>query len=324
MNPIALSTSFLPREADPDDDRAQRLLRFDVRAYELSAPLPTRELGDVVKELRGAGRAIVSVHHSCPGPSRSEAPPGERPQLVALDENERRVAEECTLRSLEWAERSEASFVVIDGGRVAARGLAESTRELEDLAGGERSSADERAAGRDAIRGLRAGAAERHLDALRRSLDGLLDVAQSAGVTIALRHAGSAEAVPSPEETLSLVDEYRGAPLAPWLDIGHGARLERLGFVNAVELFDALGSAPGAYLDDARGLAVGLPPGTGDLDLPLLLGALPEELQRVVRCGSDSDERAIDASLARLDDGGGGDDLDADSWQPFLPIIGGH
>ncbi len=272
----ALSSFCRARDAAPTAflDRADRL-GFTVVA--LDATLDERALGVLVPTLLAAGLETVAVEAPCP------RPPGRRPPHLASDDREERVA---AVRALEATLRTAgalgARIVVVRLGRLAL----DAERAAIVRAFARRELDDERI---ERLVETRRKASPRALDLARFALDPALDRAAAAGVTVAVGTAGGWSDIPSAAELAALVDEFAGAPLAPWYDAARAHIRQALGLGRGRPALE-LERAAGAWLTDAAGLRGDLPWGTGEVDRAAVLAALPAAAPRVLRSSIATDD----------------------------------
>lgn len=219
--------------------------------------------------LRRAGKgeiAISSVHAFSPAPADR---PG-HPELYSPSsekEDERALAVSKVLETLELARRAGASAVVLHAGRIqsAARlWLWVEERIASDAADGFWYHHRLRKMEKARAEGIAAAMAS-----LRRSLGELLPSFEAAGVRLAIENLPSFDAIPQPDEADALVREFSSSrAFALWYDMGHGQRMENLGYGSGVEYARRhSGVLAGVHIHDVVG-PVGdhQAPGQGGMD----------------------------------------------------------
>ncbi|MEE8143392.1 MAG: TIM barrel protein, partial [Planctomycetota bacterium] len=293
LESICLSTSFLPAGKPLSHEHLQRLPEFSVRSYELSEPVAAEDLRELGSALRSAERNICNLHFPLPRPgrSRSRGVPTAPLSPASPDAEERRQALAALQDTLEWAARLETRVVVLDCGHVD---IPYPEARIHELFQQGRWLSQ----GKEIVRQLsarRRQSASRHCDALCLFLDKILLHAVRLEICIAMRNPCHPHGLPNADEFALLLQEFRGAPLGTWYDIGHAYLQETLGFETQGQLQEAM--APGYsgwHIHDAQGLTLGLPPGRGELPLKDLLQTAPVNIPWVMKCSP------VDSSLGSL------------------------
>ncbi len=200
---------------------------------------------EMIREVTLPPGDIPSVHAPCPTNPRTRGA-----QLSSLDKEERTQAVQATTASIQLAEQIGAKAVVFHAGRVTVNKVLDTElRRLYDRG----QKADSRYADLKAeLAAERARHAERHVDAVRWSLERLAARADSAGVKLGMEVPFFYYEIPMPDEADRLLQEFAG-PLAFWLDIGHAYVLEELGFVDHGEWLSGFNEREiGVHLHDVR------------------------------------------------------------------------
>ena len=115
------------------------------------------------------------------------------------------------------------------------------------------------------------------------------------GLTIALAARAHFPDIPTDLELRTLLEDFRGAPLAAWADSAALTARQLLGQDTDPGL---LPLAAGAFLTDAAGLTGGLPWGRGDVDHAAFLSKLPPDAPRVVHAGAFATDEELAQALA--------------------------
>ena len=238
---------------------------------------------------------VTSVHAPAPLEQHPSRGWNRDLNLAAIDEDERRLAVQYTLRSVELAAELGARAVVVHLGHVGDAPLAGELKRRELFARGVIGGDAWAHAGAEAVR-LRAELAPPHLAQARRSLDELATAAQQAGVTIGVETRQHYHQIPLPEEAATLLAGYPPEVAGYWHDSGHAEVLHRLGFVNAGSWFDSLGGrVVGTHISDIDGLLDHRAPGNGDLDFAALAAHIPYDAVRTF----EVDQHEPDDDLVR-------------------------
>jgi hypothetical protein len=222
---------------------------------------------------------FLAVEAPCPWRATRTAP-----ALASDDKEERQAALSAARRTLQVAGELGARVVIVTLGELRTR------HDLSDLA----RSAARRELDTDQVEALsveRVRMTPRALDLCRFGLDPLLGEAAGRGLTVGLTTRTRPFSIPSDQEIGVLLEEWKGAPLAPWIDAGAAFVRQRLGFATFADTVNTLGKrAAGAWLSDAAGSRAGLPWRRGEVDAALLLGALPPDALRVLHFTGGTDE----------------------------------
>ena len=225
--------------------------------------------------LRDGVLPVRSLHAPTPlMPSRRGIPNGAL-NRAATDEDERSEAVAHTVRTVEYAARAGAPFVVVHLGGIG-RTIFTPEAELRRLFAAGRLAGAEARAAQEAAHRLRAEQVGPHLDAARRSLRELVEAGAARGVGIGLENRLHFHEIPSAEEAAALLAEYPPDRAGHWHDTGHAEVQDRLGLIDARRALALL--APrvvGAHLHDVRGILDHRAPGAGDVDWSYIAAALP-------------------------------------------------
>jgi len=302
---LALSTVSLGGSLLDFPGRAERL---GFRRVALDASLDEASVAVLSASVLGAGLETVLVEAPCPRPPNLG---GERPPyLASADREERLAATKDFEATVATATRLGAKFVVVRLGvldeRLGVRDVRLGVRDVrlgvsdvprryaETVRAYARRTLDDEA--RERLVATRRQLSGRALDLARFGLEPVLERAAAAGVTVGLVNRPRWFEIASAAEVATLLDELRGAPLAPFYDAAAAHVRAALGLGPgrpAVELE----RAAGAFFTDAAGLRGGLPWGTGEVDRAEVLAKLPAEASRVLRSAIATDEEILAAMV---------------------------
>jgi hypothetical protein len=184
--------------------------RFVVRAHALStrelfldASLEVGELEALIPEALRTGLSIVGLESPCPRPAA-----GARPWLAGPEADERLEAARLCEATLRRAAELGARVVVVKLGELAGFDAAAVLRKF-----GRRQLDDE---AREKLVETRRSLSLRALDRARFGLERCARRrAAAAGVTLGIANRAFWYEIPSAAETAALVDDLRGAPIAP-------------------------------------------------------------------------------------------------------------
>ncbi|MBI4508607.1 MAG: hypothetical protein HY698_03150 [Deltaproteobacteria bacterium] len=262
-----------------------RALRLGFGALAWDATLSPAFLAEAESELsaRREDLRVLVVEGPCPAPRGRRAP-----RLATADKEERRAALKGLEDTLTLAARVAARVVVVKLGSLDVQ-----TNWARLVRAFSRRSLDRSDV--DALIAERARLAPLALDLARFGLDPLLHQAQEKGLSVALVNRARWFEIPADMELGVLLEDFRGAPLAPWHDPAAAHAREALGFGSAASLLAVHGKhARGAWLTDAVGLLGGLPWGRGEVDTGTVRSAIsPDAILAIhVAPGVTDDELA--------------------------------
>lgn len=102
--------------------------------------------------------------------------------------------------------------------------------------------------------------------------------------------------IPNIDETLYLLDKFRGGPLAYWHDVGHAEVFVRLGLAKNHEFFlEKLSpSMAGMHLHDIKKFDDHFAPGSGEFDFDILKKYISPETIKVMEVHSKASRTDIE------------------------------
>lgn len=224
---------------------------------------------------RGRTGSVLAIEAAL-GALRLGRPRASLASACSLDREEVLAATEVAESALALAAELSAKMVTLRLGPVA--GLARHwERARAALLRGALQDEEEPAA---ELLAARAGLLPRHLEMALRSAERIANAAMRHGVTVLLPSPRRAIELPAPLELRVLLDELRGAPLRPLLDLpaAHLGSTMRLLPLRATIL--AFADGPLHLLGDACGAIGALPPGHGEVDVAAVAAALPPSAHR--------------------------------------------
>ena len=297
---LSLSTSFIGGRIEDGQALVEALRSFNVPAVELEYRIREKTFYPMRPALAASGLSVTSVHNFFPHPTVFDKRPanGNLFSLADRDREQRQLAVEWTGRTIEHASDLCAPLVVLHCGRV------EMTAEIDALHGFVRAGAMET----DAAQALLAAQVDRrdrlkapHLDALRFSLDRLIEKAARLGVVLGLENRYHFHELPGPQDFRRLFDDFRGAPLGYWHDTGHAHAARLLGLLPPEELPPGCADRlVGMHLHDARGLDDHMPPGAGEIDFTPLKALAKGKIPLVMELRPGTPDAAVREGLTHL------------------------
>lgn len=296
---IAVSTSFASK-GSTGPDLVRRLVQLEIQAVELEYRITAAAFAALRDPLKQAGIRVTSVHNYFPLPP--EFPPekasGDLFNLADPDREARREAVRHTIRTIEHANALEARAAVLHCGRTAM------VPEMETL----RRFLKEDALETDAARAfIERKSAERErerpaaLDAFRFSLESLIRTAERENVRLGLENRFYYSEVPDATDFDILFNEFKGAPIGYWHDVGHAHANKVLTLIppgSLLERFQA--HLIGVHFHDAVKIDDHRPPGSGEIDFAPLADALTPETIRVLELKSGTPDDGVKEGLKGL------------------------
>lgn len=278
---IGLSTAWTSMSAQSGEELLGPILDLGFEGVELEYRITQRIYQEILPRVRAHEPRVVSIHNYFPVPDvlAPKKAGGDCFSLSSLDREESGKGIYYTTHSLEIAHDLGAPVVVLHLGMVETElpknGLQKLYREGE--------WEEEGSELREKELQERRRHKGPHLDALFFSLEKILKRAEKLGVTLGIENRYYLQEIPDKEEIGIILDQFRGAPVGYWHDIGHAAVLETLGVVKHEELLELY--APkmvGVHLQDAHGVDDHRPPGEGEVDFERVKGYLPEGAIKVM------------------------------------------
>jgi sugar phosphate isomerase/epimerase len=244
--------------------------------------------------------SISSVHNFCPVPVG--APMG-HPELFLLADTNERARESAvnqTTKTVQFAAEVGASRVVVHAGRVRMPPL---THRLIALCESGKQFQPRYERIRTKLMLKRLKKANRHLAALRRSLDELLPELTERRVCLAMENLPSWEAIPSEAEMEQLSARYDPALVGFWNDIGHGQVRENLGFINQLHWLQRLRKCvAGMHIHDVEPVAMDhLMPPRGRIDFSTFKPHLDSDMALVLEPAPGTPVEEVAAAKQHLE-----------------------
>jgi sugar phosphate isomerase/epimerase len=292
---LALSTCWASKHADSavailDAIEPTGIYNLELE-YRLTAPI----LADLLPQLCPRGFKVVSVHNFCPLPPDypADMASGDLFNFASSDPEERARVVEYTAKTMELASDLEAGAVVLHLGLTDM----EPDRLITKQAADQGAITPEL----DSALELRAKLSPGVLDAVSFALERLIPRAQSLGVTLGLENRIRVHQAPTLDELDFILRRFEGAPLAPWLDIGHAQVKANAGLRPFQEWLDRMRNRLlGCHLHDIKASKDHELPGLGDVDWPEMMRALKDVPIKVLELHPGPGAEEIRESLQLL------------------------
>jgi sugar phosphate isomerase/epimerase len=215
-----------------------------------------------------------SLHNFCPLPVEVAPASPDSYKFSAESALERETAVTQTLRTIDFAERLNAPFVVLHLGEV---NISPITERLIAMAKAGRYLSREYVRMKIGAVQEREKIAPASLQRVRDCLRRIVEYAASKNVRIGLEARRDYEQIPTERELMELLEEMNSPQLGYWHDFGHSQIKENLGFIDHAEWLRAIGPrAFGCHVQDCIWPARDhQPPFTGGIDFEKLVPLLP-------------------------------------------------
>lgn len=284
---VGISTAWATKNGLQSPEELLAVLeRLGLEGLELDFRVTGRLLESLRPHLKKEVR-VLSLHNYCPIPEilPEGKASGDAFNLASPDWEERREAVRWTVRTLEVASELEAEVVVLHLGYIPGV-----PRKLHDLYRKGKLTEDLL---REYLEQRRVKA-KRPFDSLLLALEAVLRRAEALGIKVGVENRYYPDEFPLPEEMERIFEEFEGAPLGYWHDIGHAHAMERLGITRQRDLLEKFKDRLiGVHIHDAKGLDDHRPPGQGEVDFEALKGLLPEEGMKIMEVHPPAREEEI-------------------------------
>jgi len=262
---VGLSTSWLGDKERSWREIVSAMADVDIDGVEINYRITREAFFGLVRELKTRSVRIFSLHNFTPIPEGIpfHRASGDVFNMASLDQDERRLAIRWTSKTIELANDLEGPAVVVHCGKVDVdpewdtiralyrkeKGVSESIKTLLDRKISECRQVH-----------------SKHLDALLKSLDEILNYASHLEITVSLENRFSFHELPFYEDFDFIFNEFEGAPVTYWHDIGHEAVNVELGLIEpgfCLQRFRH--KLSGFHVHDVEGVDDHLPLGRGNL-----------------------------------------------------------
>ena len=283
----------------------QELLELGFQNVELGHGIRLTLVEGILKMVEAGSVKITSLHNFCPLPPEITRASPDCYQISSHLDGERERAVRHTFKTIDFAKRVGAKFVVMHLGSVP---IADYTDELVKLAeNGKHLSKEYVALKLDAVRQREAKQAPpfmRMLECLRR----IVEYAGERGIRLGVESRHSFEEIPSEREMIDVLARMDPAIVGYWHDFGHVQVKHNIGFVDHFEWLSHV--APrllGCHLHDTKWPGRDhLAPFMGDVEYHRLIPLLPKDTLYVFEMSPRRTKEEITTSLAQWKEKFGG------------------
>jgi sugar phosphate isomerase/epimerase len=217
---------------------------------------------------------VSSLHNFCPLPAEVAPASPDCYRFSAVSAEEREAAVTQSLRTIDFAARLDAPFVVLHLGYV---NMSPITDRLIAMAKAGRYLSREYVRMKIGAVQERERIAPEYLARVKESLSRIIEYAASKNVRIGLEARRDYEQIPTERELAKLLEEINSPHLGYWHDFGHSQIKENLGFIDHAEWLREVGPrAFGCHVQDCVWPARDhQPPFTGSIEFEKLVPLLP-------------------------------------------------
>ncbi|HEX5940205.1 MAG TPA: sugar phosphate isomerase/epimerase [Dehalococcoidia bacterium] len=294
----ALSTMWATKryEAGEIVRFAEAARGFGFDGIEINYAFPEED----VKALVDSGVPVLSMHAPAPLEQLSGGGRNHDLNLADTDEAQRREAVRHHKRTIDWAERAGAKYVVCHMGGIERDMFDEEKRLRKMYDSGDRDG--------DEVEALRLSAKERRarevrpwFEQSRKSFLELVDYAAPKGIALGLENRYHFHEVPNVEETMEMLEEATTEQAGYWHDVGHAEVLGRIGLGEMYRwLNDLEHRTIGMHLHDVKGIGDHQAPGQGDADWDYIKTFIKPDTARTFEIGQHNSEEHVAASIPFL------------------------
>ena len=256
-----ISTCWNIEKHEKPEDAFKEIADFGFDGVELSWINEER-----FAKMKGLKLKVGSVHSYMPEPMQIKEGRWRNDvyRLTALDEEERKAAVACTLKTLEVSAGYGAKAVVVHLG--IPEGYVQRSSTLFELFAAGKMDSEEFVKIRAEIMEERDLRKDKYFDLGLKSLEKINTFASRLKLKIGVETRFHYEELPGIPEFEFIFREFRGGSLGYWHDIGHAESQEKLGFLPHDSYLNALkGDLIGMHIHDMKGLSDHMAPGTGEL-----------------------------------------------------------
>ena len=276
----------------------QEILDLGFDTLELGHGIRLPLVEGILKMFEAGKMKVSSLHNFCPLPPEIPRASPDCYQFSADRPAERERAVRHTFKTIDFAKRLGAEFVVLHLGSVPIGDYTDRLVRMAEV--GMRTSKAFVQAKLEAVKKREANQAV----PLRRSIECLKTIYEYAaerGIRLGIESRHSYEEMPSEREMLTVLDQFPGPTAGYWHDFGHVQVKHNLGFLDHVEWMQRV--APrliGCHLHDTKWPGRDhMAPFTGDVEYDKLIPLIPDNTLFVFEMSPRRTAEEITTSLAK-------------------------
>jgi sugar phosphate isomerase/epimerase len=274
-------------------DAAQRL---GFPAIEINYAIPEEGVRALVEH----GITVNSLHAPAPLERLADGSWNHNLNLASTDDAERSEAVRHHKRTIDWAERAGARYVVCHMGGIG-REMFDEERQLRKMYDSGIRDGDDAVALREKAKERRVREVGPWFEQSRKSLLELAEYASKKGATLGLENRYHFHEVPDVEETQEMLEVVDTATAGYWHDVGHAEVLGRIGLGEMYRWLRELENRTvGMHLHDIKGIGDHQAPGQGDADWDYIKTHIKPSTVRTFEIGQHNPEEHVAASIPYL------------------------
>jgi len=285
---FGISTAWKSSEINTGIELLKELEKTEAPAIELEYRLSSNVFKEISAELKGSSLQVFSLHNYCPHPEilPLNKASGDVFWLSAIDEQERKLAVQYSLRTIQNAHEIGAQAVVLHLGKIKMD--REGKRWFELFEDGKFQDKE----GQDfLLRKLkeREVAKKPYFDALLKSLDTLNKEAEKLNIRIGAENRYYWDDFPNFDEIGLILDHFSGGKIGYWHDVGHAQTRETFGLAKHEDFLKFYSDQLiGIHLHDCHQIGYNdhFAPGTGFVDYDMIKKYLPANALRIIEVHS--------------------------------------
>jgi HAD superfamily hydrolase (TIGR01549 family) len=273
--------------------------RIGFKSVELNHQVDSRALSKV--DLHKCN--FSGIHEPCPADIPAIMLKEKDLLISSLDEGRRQLGVRMTKRSINLAHDLGARVVIVHAGMIP--GDDELEQRLRKLfRSGKRSSSEYEKLLKQA-RKIKSRHVSEHLDAVKVSLQELIDYAKPYSVKLGIENRYHFMDIPGPDELAELLKVASEDQIGFIFDVGHAVAMDRMGFYPFHEWLTRFSERIiGVHIHDVKGIEDHQPPGLGDVDFSSLAAYIPPDAFRTLEVKANSTSEQIIAGLQLLEQKG--------------------
>ena len=294
----ALSTCWNARRHKSGLDMVEEILSLGFPRIELSHGMPATVFEGVLEARKKHRFSISSVHNFLPSPVEVLADNPDCYEFTSHRPADRERALRLTRRTIDWAEKLSAPFVVVHCGRIRSldvtanlRGMVEDGQYLSHAYVGRKLEAVQK---RERI-------GEIYVQRVLECLTDAVDYAGAKGIQIGIENREHYEAVPTERELVTFLRRLDSAHAGYWHDFGHAQIKHNLGLIDHRQWLEtAAPLALGCHVHDVKWpFRDHCAPFTGEIDFENLLPLFPKSTVMVFELSPRTPVEEVRTALQR-------------------------
>ncbi len=281
---FGISTSWKTTEIKDGNLLMDELEKTGIPGVELEYRISGEAFNQIKKRLQSSSLRVLSLHNFCPHPEilPIEKASGDAFSLSSLDEKERRLAVQYSIRTIYNAHELGAKVVVLHLGKVAME--RESERWFELLKnGGFQTEGGRQFFSRKVKK--RAIAKPASFEVLLKSLDQLNEEADKLNIRLGVENRYYWDQLPGYDEIGEILNHFKGGKIGYWHDVGHAQAQEAFGLAEHEEFLKAYSNhLIGVHLHDSQRVGYNdhFAPGSGLIDFDMVKKYLGSDTTRII------------------------------------------